>query len=190
MGYPKGFYRVDWTVLDESGAPTGTPVLSTRPRRLTRNYEADTFSLEGGDAVLEEGENNQRISLELEVAGLELALMAALTGETVVTTGSGATLESVVSHNINSARPHGRLRAQQREKDGGHTIYSFPNVTAGGLPSGDLDQGAYMTQTIGLTAYAAEDAVAAVVGPPAIPEVVVGDVMQIIQGATYAALSS
>lgn len=188
MGYPKGFYHVDWTVLS-SGLPSGTPVLSTKPRRLTRTFNADTFSLEGGDAVLEQGENNQRIDLELEVAGLELALMAAFTGGTVVTTGSGGTLDTVLTYNINTARPHGRLRAQQREKDGGHTIFSFPNATPAGLPSGDLDQGAYMTQTIGLTAYAAETVVSAVTGPPAEPAVALGDIMQTIQNATYYALA-
>lgn len=188
MGYPKGLYQVDYTVLS-SGAPTGTPVLSTKPRRLTRTFESDTFSLEGGDAILESGENNQRITLELEVAGLELAIMASLRGGTVTTTGSGSTLQSWVANNILDSAPHGRLRAQQREKDGGHTIYSFPNVTAAGLPSGDLNQGEYMTQTIPLVAYAAETAVSAVTGPPLEPAVVVGDMQQIMQGATYGALA-
>lgn len=188
MGYPKGLYQVDYTELT-AGEPSGTPVLSTKPRRLTRTYESDSFSLEGGDAILESGENNERITLELEVAGLELAMMAALRGNTVTTTGSGSTLQSWIANNILDSAPHGRLRAQQREKDGGHTIFSFPNVTAAGLPSGDLNQGEYMTQTIPLTAYSAETAVAAVAGPPLEPAVVVGDIQQIMQGATYGALA-
>jgi hypothetical protein len=188
MPYPKGLYQVDYTVL-VTGAPSGTPVLSTKPRRLTRTYESDTFTLEGGDAILESGENNERITLELEVAGLELALMAALRGTIVNTTGTGATLKSWIANNILDSAPHGRLRAQQRDKSGGDTVYSFPNVTAAGLPSGDLNQGEYMTQTIPLTAYAAEVAVAQVVGPPMEPAVVVGDIQQILQEATYAALA-
>lgn len=186
--FPKGFYNVDYTVLS-SGAPTGTPVLSTIPRRLTRSFESDTSSLEGGDAVLETGESNQRITMELEMAGLELAFMAAARGTTVTTSGSGSTLQSYMTGNVNDAAPHARLRAQQRDKSGGHTIYSFPNVTASGHPSGDLNQGDYMTQTMAFTAYPAETAVTAVTGPPLEPAVAVGELYQILQGATYAALA-
>lgn len=186
----RGLYRIDFSPLDTTTGAPGTPVLTTRPRSAGSTYEADTYDIEGGDAKLESGENNESMSIDVETAGIDLAFEAAVEGTTVVTTGSGATAESVMVKNVNAnQRVPGRLRTQQRDKTGGHTIISFPKANLAGSPSRNAAQGEYMTPTMTFTAVPATDAVAADAGPPAVPAVTAGDLYQIIVGATYYALA-
>ena len=182
---PRGLYRVDFALLDVSTSQPGTPIISTRPRRLAMTYQADTFDIEGGDVQLEQGENNERYELELETAGFELALLGALGGSgTPDTTGTGPTLVTSITKNLNShQRSYGRLRAQQRDKEGGHTTYIFPRVAAAGEPTMTANQGEYATPTMALVAYAAT---VAQTGPPAFA---VGDLYTIEQAVTYVALA-
>ncbi|HEY7119313.1 MAG TPA: hypothetical protein VH475_22170 [Tepidisphaeraceae bacterium] len=181
---PRGLYRVDFALLDVSTSQPGTPILSTRPRRVAMTYQADTFDIEGGDVQLEQGENNERYELEFETAGLEIAFMGALIGSTPATTGTGATLVTRLTKNLNAnQRSYGRLRAQQRDKSGGHTTYIFPRVAASSEPTITANQGEYATPTMALVAYAAT---VAQTGPPVFA---VGDLYTIEEAATYAALA-
>jgi Flp pilus assembly pilin Flp len=181
---PRGLYRVDFALLDITTSLPGTAVLSTRPRRLAMTYQADTFDVEGGDVQLEQGENNERYELEFEAAGLELSFLAALVGVTLVTTGTGSTLKTTLTKNLNAnQRSYGRLRVQQRDKSGGHTTYMFPRVAAAGEPTITANQGEYATPTVALVAYAAT---VAQTGPPAFA---VGDLYSFEQAATYAILA-
>lgn len=179
----RGLYRVDFALLNVGTSVPGTPVLSTRPRRVAMTYQADTFDVEGGDVQLEQGENNERYELEFEVAGLELAFLAPLVGVTLGTAGTGATLVTTLKKNLNSnQRSYGRLRVQQRDKSGGMTVYAFPRVAAAGEPTMTANQGEYATPTIALVAYAAT---VAQTGPPAFA---VGDLYSVEESATFAAL--
>lgn len=180
---PRGLYRVDFAPLDGVTSLPGTAILSTRPRRLAMTYAADTFDIEGGDVQLEQGENNERYDLEFEAAGLELAFLGALVGVTLDTAGTGDTLVTSLTKNLNAnQRGYGRLRAQQRDKSGGHTTYIFPRVAAAGEPTMTANQGEYATPTIALVAYAAT---VAQTGPPAFA---VGDLYTIEEAATYSIL--
>ncbi len=181
---PRGLYRVDFALLNVTTSQPGTPILSTRPRRVAMTYQADTFDIEGGDVQLEQGENNERYELEFESAGLELAFYGALIGVTPSTSGASETLVTTLKKNLNAhQRAYGRLRAQQRDKSGGHTVYNFPRVAAAGEPTITANQGEYATPTIALVAYACT---VAQTGPPIFA---VGDLYSIEEAVTYAALA-
>jgi hypothetical protein len=181
---PRGLYRTDFALLNVGTSLPGTPILSTRPRRLAMTYQSDTFDVEGGDVQLEQGTNNERIELEFESAGIEYAFYGALIGSTPTTTGTGATLVTTLTKNLNSnQRGYGRLRAVQQDKSGGMTTYMFPRVSAAGEPTITANQGEYATPTIALVAYACT---VAQTGPPAFA---VGDIYKIEEAATYAPLA-
>lgn len=180
---PRGLYDVGIDPLDGSGQPT-TLISGFHPQSLSMTYQSDTFNVSGGDQLLEQGEDNERIELTLQTAGLPLAAIAALEGTTVVTTGSGGTAKSVLTKNVNSnQRPYAQVIAQQKDKTGGDTTILFPKASASGSPTLNPGQGQYLTPTIPLIAYPATDAVT---GPPAIAA---GDLYVITQRATFAALS-
>lgn len=121
---------------------------------------------------------------------MPLAALAALEGVTLGTSGSGSTLVTTLAKNVTSdQRPYVRLRAQQKDKLGGSTIYTFYKTTLNGSPTFNAAQGEYATPTLPLVAVPAAVAVGAVTGPPAYPAVAVGDLYRIQQEATYAALA-
>jgi hypothetical protein len=183
MQLPRGLFDVGINPLDSSGQPT-TLISGFKPQSLSATYQSDTFNISGGDVLLEQGEDNERIELSLQTAGLPLDAIAALEGTTVTTTGTGSTLKSVLTKNLNTdERPYVQVIAQQKDKEGGDTTYLFPKAFATGSPTLNPAQGQYLTPTIPLTAVSATDAVT---GPPA---VAVGDFYIITQNATFAALS-
>ena len=116
---PRGLYRVDFALLNTTTGEPGTQILSTRPRRLAMTYQADTFDIEGGDVQLEQGENNERYELELETAGFEMALLAAFEGVTLATSGTGPTLVTSLTKNLNGhQRAYGRLQSAATRQRG------------------------------------------------------------------------
>lgn len=180
---PRGLYDVDFTLIDDAGALVGSPIGNIYPRRLAQTYQADTFDIEAADQRLEQGEHNERMNLELEVAGFPLALIAALEGSTVETSGSGDTLKSLIRKNVvTHQRPFGRLRSQQHDKGAGHTTFIFPKVAAASSMSTTANQGEYATPTMSLVAYPVTDA-------DATTSSVVGDFFYLVQGATAVALA-
>lgn len=187
---PRGLYDVGLQVLDATTEAAGSIIQNFYPRSLSETYQSDTASIDGGDARLEDLAFNERYEMSLETAGLPMAALAMMEGVTLGTAGSGSTLVTTLVKNISSnQRPYFRLRAQQKDKGGGATVYTFFKSAANGSPTFNQAQGEYATPTIPIIAVPAAVAVGAVTGPPAYPAVVVGDLYRIQQLATYAALA-
>lgn len=187
---PRGLYDVGLQVLDGTTEAAGSIIQNFYPRSLSATYQADTASIDGGDARLEDLAFNERYELSLETAGLPLAALCMMEGITLGTVGSGSTLVNTVKKNITSnIRPYFRLRAQQKDKLGGSSVFTFFKSSLNGSPTWNMAQGEYDTPTLPIVAIPAGVAVGAVTGPPAYPAVAVGDLYRIQQEATYAALA-
>lgn len=181
---PKGLYNVGVAVLDATTEVPGTLISNFYPRSLSPSYANDTFDIQGGDVLLEQGEFNERYEMNLETAGIPMAALAMFEGVTNTTTGSGATLITFMKKNVTAnPRPYFRLRAQQKDKSGGSTVYWFYRSTLSGSPTFGMSQGEYQTPQIPIVAT---PATVAVTGPPV---VAVNDLYQVEQQATYGALA-
>lgn len=188
---PRGLYDVGIQVLDATTEAAGSIIQNFYPRSLSETYQSDTASIDGGDQRLEDLVFNERYEMSLETAGLPLAALAAMEGTgTLGTAGSGSTLVTTLRKNVlTHVRPFFRLRAQQKDKNGGSTIFTFYKTTLNGSPTFNAAQGEYATPTLPLIAIPAAVVVGAVTGPPAYPAVAIGDLYRIQQEATYAALA-
>lgn len=182
---PRGLFDVGIATLDATTEAVGTLIHNFNPRSLSATYQADTAEIQGADTRLEDLAFNERYELSLETAGIPMSALAALEGVTLATTGSGSTLVTNMKKNVTSnQRPYVRLRAQQKDKGGGATVFTFVKTSLNGSPTWNMAQGEYDTPTLPLIAIPAGVAIAS----PA-PVIAVGDLYIVDQYATYAALS-
>lgn len=156
---PFGLHEVDFTLVDAAGALDGSPIGNIEPISIDASYQSDTQQIAAADQTLEQRESNERINLTLVTAGWPLAFLAAIEGTVVDTTGSGATLKSVVKKNVvSNQRPFGRLRALSNDKAGGSTFYVFPNASASGSASWNAGQSDYTKPSQAIVAYPVQTA--------------------------------
>lgn len=181
--FPRGLRDVDLTELDDSGALGGTVIGNIYPISVGATYQSDTAELVAADVRQEQSESNERYNITLKVGGTPLAVIAMMEGSTVETSGTGATLKSLVRKNVSSnQRPFFRLRAQQRDKAGGHTTWIWPKVSAAGSISVTANQNEYAEPEIALVAYPVTEADATVSSAES-------DFYYLVQGATFVALA-
>lgn len=181
---PRGLFDISIAVLDATTEAPGSAIHNFYPRSLSATYQSDSAEIQGGDARLEDLAFNERYELSMETAGIPMTAAAALEGVTLGTTGSAGTLVTTLTKNVvTNVRPYVRLRAQQKDKSGGATLFTFFRTSLNGSPTWNMAQGEYDTPTFPLIAL---PATVVVTGPPA---VAVNDLFRIDQAATYAALS-
>jgi len=183
--FPRGLFDVGIATLNATTEVVGTLIHNFNPRSVSATYQADTAELQGADTRLEDLAFNERYELSLETAGIPQAALAALEGVTLTTTGSAGTLITFFKKNVTSnQRPYVRFRAQQKDKSGGATVFTWYKTSLNGSPTWNMAQGEYDTPTLPLIAIPAGVAIAS---PD--PIVAVGDLYGVDVYATYGALS-
>lgn len=91
---PRGISDAKVYVLDGSGVP-GTAIDVPGVRGLSANTESDSDSLEGDNAVIAVARNPKSVTGSVELGKMNLAALAAFTGNTAST--SGTTPNQIIS---------------------------------------------------------------------------------------------
>ena len=126
-----------------SGVVSATSVDCPRVRSLDMTGESDSTQIEGDDVVLEVTSLDEKITWDLEMAGLSLAFMAAVEGVTTLTSGTGGSTVVTLQKTDATIRPAFQLRGQSKSKDGGALVVTLHNSSMTSGPNMTLEYGEY-----------------------------------------------
>ena len=154
----RGLWDVKINTIDSAGAVNATAVDAPRARSLDIAGESDRTQIEGDDVVLDVTSLDERMTWDLELAGLSLSLLAAIEGGSTSTSGSGATLVTTFLKSDATIRTDFQLRAQTKSKDGGALVITLHKCTMLSGPNLPLEYGEYLRPAAsGEATYNSED---------------------------------
>lgn len=140
----RGLWDVKINTIDSAGAVNATEIDAPRARSIDIAGESDRTQIEGDDVVLDVTSLDERMTWDLELAGLSLALIAAVEGGATSTSGSGATLITTFAKTDATIRVDFQLRAQTKSKDGGALVVTLHKCTMLSGPNLPLEYGEYL----------------------------------------------
>ena len=154
----RGFFDMRINVIAGDGTVSATTVDAPRVRSADLTGESDRTQIEGDDVVLDVTSLDERISWDLEQAGLSLAFLAAIEGGATSTSGSGGTLVTTFEKTDATIRPNFQARLQAKAKDGGAMVVTLHNCTLLSGPNIPLEYGEYNRPSLsGEATYNSDD---------------------------------
>ena len=144
---PFGLSDVKFTPAG-GGSLTDVPIAKS----LDWSIEYEEQELTGDDAVAATRYYNQKVTGTVEHGGIHPALVAAITGGTTTTTGTGSTTKTVVAVKGASRAPYVKLEGQAKSDDGTNSDFHVVIYQARFTnPSWTLEEGTWLLTSADFT---------------------------------------
>lgn len=128
---------------DDQGTTLGTPIDLPVARTLSFSDEEDFEDLRGDDRLVASHGSGSAVSFDLESGGLPFEAFKAMSGGTIVSSGTGTTESKVYSKKVTDVRPYFKIEGQAISDSGGDLHVVIPKAKCTGELSGEWGDGEF-----------------------------------------------
>lgn len=128
---------------DAAGTTLGTPIDLPYARTMSFKDTEDFNTLRGDDRDVASHGSGASVEWEMEAGGFNFEAFKAMAGGTITTTGTGATLKTVLSKKVTDQRPYFKVEGQVISDSGGDVHCVIYKCKATGELSGEFSDGEF-----------------------------------------------